>query len=123
MRTTPYETSTAAAAHSATSGQLPSVTISFDRTSSACAPNSDWFSGLQLREVSRTPMYGSRDAAAMTPVTITASAAERSRATAATANPATHTARMRRSEEHTSELQSPCNLVCRLLLEKKKNKH
>src|SRR5256885_12179322 len=25
----------------------------------------------------------------------------------------------RRSEEHTSELQSPCNLVCRLLLEKK----
>src|SRR3989454_1493220 len=34
----------------------------------------------------------------------------------------------KRSEEHTSELQSPCNLVCRLLLEKKKkqapsNKH
>src|SRR2546426_1469877 len=28
-----------------------------------------------------------------------------------------------RSEEHTSELQSPCNLVCRLLLEKKKKKH
>src|SRR5256885_5744270 len=27
----------------------------------------------------------------------------------------------KRSEEHTSELQSPCNLVCRLLLEKKKN--
>src|SRR5256885_7416023 len=27
-----------------------------------------------------------------------------------------------RSEEHTSELQSPCNLVCRLLLEKKKRK-
>src|SRR5256885_3088087 len=27
-----------------------------------------------------------------------------------------------RSEEHTSELQSPCNLVCRLLLEKKKGK-
>src|SRR5205807_10653576 len=26
-----------------------------------------------------------------------------------------------RSEEHTSELQSPCNLVCRLLLEKKSN--
>src|SRR5256885_6956780 len=31
-------------------------------------------------------------------------------------------ARLRRSEEHTSELQSPCNLVCRLLLEKKKKK-
>src|SRR5256885_5226532 len=29
--------------------------------------------------------------------------------------------RPERSEEHTSELQSPCNLVCRLLLEKKKN--
>src|SRR6516162_9353519 len=29
--------------------------------------------------------------------------------------------RRRRSEEHTSELQSPCNLVCRLLLEKKKD--
>src|SRR5256885_11526797 len=29
----------------------------------------------------------------------------------------------KRSEEHTSELQSPCNLVCRLLLEKKKNLH
>src|SRR5256885_10400049 len=28
-----------------------------------------------------------------------------------------------RSEEHTSELQSPCNLVCRLLLEKKKKHH
>src|SRR5205807_6758205 len=28
-----------------------------------------------------------------------------------------------RSEEHTSELQSPCNLVCRLLLEKKKPSH
>src|SRR3989454_6898832 len=29
-------------------------------------------------------------------------------------------AKSARSEEHTSELQSPCNLVCRLLLEKKK---
>src|SRR5256885_7463967 len=28
-----------------------------------------------------------------------------------------------RSEEHTSELQSPCNIVCRLLLEKKKSPH
>src|SRR5256885_3846858 len=33
----------------------------------------------------------------------------------------TVTDRQQRSEEHTSELQSPCNLVCRLLLEKKKN--
>src|SRR5256885_11597911 len=33
---------------------------------------------------------------------------------------ATPIPRTLRSEEHTSELQSPCNLVCRLLLEKKK---
>src|SRR5256885_9314510 len=31
--------------------------------------------------------------------------------------------RAMRSEEHTSELQSPCNLVCRLLLEKKKKNY
>src|SRR2546427_1974186 len=43
--------------------------------------------------------------------------AERSRATARTAS-----AIFWRSEEHTSELQSQSNLVCRLLLEKKKNK-
>src|SRR2546426_8348121 len=30
--------------------------------------------------------------------------------------------KLKRSEEHTSELQSPCNLVCRLLLEKKKKR-
>src|SRR5215467_5416780 len=36
--------------------------------------------------------------------------------------PPAHHLRQPRSEEHTSELQSPCNLVCRLLLEKKKKK-
>src|SRR2546426_1270132 len=36
------------------------------------------------------------------------------------ARPGRHAGRAVRSEEHTSELQSPCNLVCRLLLEKKK---
>src|SRR2546426_8319618 len=35
-------------------------------------------------------------------------------------DPEGHRAKPARSEEHTSELQSPCNLVCRLLLEKKK---
>src|SRR5256885_12780635 len=34
-----------------------------------------------------------------------------------------YTSSLERSEEHTSELQSPCNLVCRLLLEKKKVTH
>src|SRR5256885_11377805 len=43
--------------------------------------------------------------------------AQASEASVNTASPAWET---RRSEEHTSELQSPCNLVCRLLLEKKK---
>src|SRR5260370_14190982 len=38
-------------------------------------------------------------------------------------NPAADSKRGRRSEEHTSELQSHLNLVCRLLLEKKKKKH
>src|ERR1022692_3089412 len=35
-------------------------------------------------------------------------------------NPPWHATVAQGSEEHTSELQSPCNLVCRLLLEKKK---
>src|SRR5256885_8584902 len=35
-------------------------------------------------------------------------------------HPAARRGHGHRSEEHTSELQSPCNLVCRLLLEKKK---
>src|SRR2546426_5414856 len=37
--------------------------------------------------------------------------------------PTSRDTRPMRSEEHTSELQSPCNLVCRLLLEKKKKHH
>src|SRR5688500_19811168 len=41
------------------------------------------------------------------------------RSTSAAASPAPSRSCCPRSEEHTSELQSPCNLVCRLLLEKK----
>src|SRR2546430_9786442 len=37
--------------------------------------------------------------------------------------PTRHSPRVSRSEEHTSELQSQSNLVCRLLLEKKNNSH
>src|SRR5256885_12611796 len=44
----------------------------------------------------------------------------RSQARSPRAADARRARRVRRSEEHTSELQSPCNLVCRLLLEKKK---
>src|SRR3989454_3885912 len=42
--------------------------------------------------------------------------------TALVNRPQKERALQQRSEEHTSELQSPCNLVCRLLLEKKKIK-
>src|SRR5256885_8260731 len=44
------------------------------------------------------------------------------RASVSTASRPVATCHDARSEEHTSELQSPCNLVCRLLLEKKKKK-
>src|SRR5205085_3334832 len=46
-----------------------------------------------------------------------------SRACATAAPPGRTGLATRRSEEHTSELQSQSNLVCRLLLEKKKKKH
>src|SRR5256885_7481997 len=42
------------------------------------------------------------------------------RAAPVSCSPPQRDARAGRSEEHTSELQSPCNIVCRLLLEKKK---
>src|SRR5690349_22934923 len=47
---------------------------------------------------------------------------ENSHTTASTAIPVRTSTRWRRSEEHTSELQSRRDLVCRLLLEKKKKK-
>src|SRR5256885_3968697 len=47
-------------------------------------------------------------------------AAANAAGSAAPAAEAAHVHVHHRSEEHTSELQSPCNLVCRLLLEKKK---
>src|SRR5438876_3333474 len=45
------------------------------------------------------------------------------RAAGATVCEGVHEINRRRSEEHTSELQSPVHLVCRLLLEKKKDRH
>src|SRR2546426_9247578 len=48
------------------------------------------------------------------------SAAHRPRGRAPRRGAGVRPGRQHRSEEHTSELQSPCNLVCRLLLEKKK---
>src|SRR2546426_12775403 len=58
------------------------------------------------------PTSRSTDSSSPTPSAISFSMAARS-------TPAVPRSRTR-SEEHTSELQSPCNLVCRLLLEKKK---
>src|SRR5438270_10712656 len=51
------------------------------------------------------------------------SRARRARCGSAPAHPARHGAYGIRSEEHTSELQSQSNIVCRLLLEKKNNKN
>src|SRR5256885_4840653 len=82
-----------------------------------------------------TPLFRSLEAGSMVPIHATASgklflahmpAARRAaildsvELTACTANTLTTPEALARSEEHTSELQSPCNLVCRLLLEKKK---
>src|SRR2546426_7491947 len=61
-----------------------------------------------------TTLFRSRSSIALPPFTAGWSAASPSFSRAAN-HPAV------RSEEHTSELQSPCNLVCRLLLEKKKH--
>src|ERR1039457_7683426 len=49
------------------------------------------------------------------PISINGSATSNVRSTCMSRRPCS------RSEEHTSELQSPCNLVCRLLLEKKRS--
>src|SRR4051794_41192501 len=52
-----------------------------------------------------------------------ATSASTARRASSSRPPAVSWRRGARSEEHTSELQSPVHLVCRLLLEKKKNKH
>src|SRR5256885_13176223 len=52
--------------------------------------------------------------------TMLASASSRTSSCASAEPEAARDSCSSRSEEHTSELQSPCNLVCRLLLEKKK---
>src|SRR2546430_10718193 len=57
------------------------------------------------------------------PISATAPSARACRASSGSGDPVTTTILMaRRSEEHTSELQSQSNIVCRLLLEKKQSK-
>src|SRR5688500_19248000 len=67
-------------------------------------PICDWRAGSRARDSSRFPKMTERARFALPP---------------AVRYPACF-GKTTRSEEHTSELQSPCNLVCRLLLEKKK---
>src|SRR2546427_900052 len=57
-----------------------------------------------------------------TPASFPNSAARRLNSTSEAGTKLTHSRTLSRSEEHTSELQSQSNLVCRLLLEKKKKK-
>src|SRR5688500_19603738 len=66
---------------------------------------------------SATRSCSSRHCSSSSPFTVPAPKTEISEIVTALGMTGTPT----RSEEHTSELQSPCNLVCRLLLEKKKN--
>src|SRR2546426_8967723 len=68
-----------------------------------------------VRDATVGPEFGTRDVSAS--AMVTSSGSSPNRAAASSVN----TVSAPRSEEHTSELQSPCNLVCRLLLEKKKN--
>src|SRR5256885_9395747 len=75
-----------------------------------------------------TTLFRSLTTAGMPPATVTAvPGCTKSRCTYARAmgrsSAGESVALVTRSEEHTSELQSPCNLVCRLLLEKKKNSY
>src|SRR2546422_4738737 len=89
---------------------------------SACDPRSVLFFFLMIRRPPRstlfpyTTLFRSRVAARR------AVAARRRGADAARRRGRRHAARRPRSEEHTSKLQSRLHLVCRLLLEKKKNR-
>src|SRR5947208_7982482 len=78
-----------------------------------------------LREAATTSASNSTPRAASTPATTAAKRAAgtmfRAASTSSKAKTPENLAR-RRSEEHTSELQSPDHLVCRLLLEKKKTR-
>src|SRR5256885_12488773 len=70
-----------------------------------------------------TTLFRSRFAARMAPLVIASRTFEldtRIPRIRMSSTPRTSKPNLFRSEEHTSELQSPCNLVCRLLLEKKK---
>src|SRR5437762_9436322 len=75
-----------------------------------------------LKDVTIDPIAiaaSSKTSGSGTGVSATASSSTGADCSATTSAPRTSSIRSRRSEEHTSELQSPMYLVCRLLLEKK----
>src|SRR5256885_3996507 len=86
-------------------------------------PNLPFFFFLMIRRPPRstlfpyTTLFRSRRAVRMDRITW------RDRSQGQDPSPRLQEVDRQRSEEHTSELQSPCNLVCRLLLEKKKTQH
>src|SRR5256885_10914026 len=85
-------------------------------------PASRPFSAAPIPEAQRKfSMVSSNHCATLTRCAAAVAAALLSlQASAQAPSPTTTAPEAGRSEEHTSELQSPCNLVCRLLLEKKK---
>src|SRR5438093_8552035 len=70
-----------------------------------------------------TTLFRSREAAALVALAAIEQRARRQRERSSSLRPRERVLRPVRSEEHTSELQSLTNLVCRLLLEKKKTTH
>src|SRR5256885_10448017 len=104
---------TAAAVHAGLKADgAPDVALLVGATSCATA-------GVFTKNVLRAaPVVYDADLLAERPGRMRAVAMNARVANACTGAPGLAAARAMRSEEHTSELQSPCNLVCRLLLEK-----
>src|SRR2546426_8541746 len=83
----------------------------------------DWSSDVCSSDLSATVSFSGQRVALMRrrrSVSASSDTSTRNGRIAAFSTGFTSAAALNRSEEHTSELQSPCNLVCRLLLEKKK---
>src|SRR2546426_2725765 len=81
---------------------------------SVLVPSTSYFFFLMIRRPPRSTLFPY--------TTLFRSRPRAATARAAAGRPGARRGGSGRSEEHTSELQSPCNLVCRLLLEKKKKR-
>src|SRR2546426_3150037 len=89
----------------------PSATVAFATAESAAGERRD---GIALVRIEDAPLARAEIVLSALPHGVSARHVQEARGLGK---------RAVRSEEHTSELQSPCNLVCRLLLEKKKKKN